>query len=158
MEYFISDLHLGHKKIIEFQQETRPFSNLEDHDNWIIEGINMTVGLHDKLYILGDVAFSRKGLERVNDIICKNIRIVLGNHDLRATEEYLAPDNVRRVYGAIKLGDLMLTHIPIHPSQLRDCINVHGHLHSGKLADNRYINVNVDCIGNKPITLPREYK
>jgi calcineurin-like phosphoesterase family protein len=78
--FFTADLHLGHRNIIGYCN--RPFSTGEEMDAKIISSINETVGQNDILYIIGD--FCHKGgiaLAYRERIICKNVHIILGNHD-----------------------------------------------------------------------------
>ena len=71
--YFTSDLHLGHRRILELYQ-WRPFAQMGDieaHDNKLIELWNSTVSKYDKVYILGDFSLksaseNRKILEHLN--------------------------------------------------------------------------------------------
>ena len=52
------------------------------------------------------------------------------------------------------MRDCILTHVPVHPSQFgRYKANIHGHLHSTKISDARYINVSAECIGLAPVSL-----
>jgi calcineurin-like phosphoesterase family protein len=48
---------------------------------------------------------------------------------------------------------LLLTHVPVHESSLGFKVNknVHGHLHQRKIADERYVNVSVECINYTPV-------
>lgn len=55
MNYFISDLHFGHKNILKF--DNRPFLNIEQHDKAIIENWNNVVGEDDDVYVLGDISW-----------------------------------------------------------------------------------------------------
>ena len=55
MIYFTSDLHLGHKNIIEY--EDRPWVNVDDMTYGIINRWNSIVKPNDEVYILGDFAF-----------------------------------------------------------------------------------------------------
>jgi calcineurin-like phosphoesterase family protein len=41
----------------------------------------------------------------------------------------------------------------MHPQELRGKINVHGHMHRDAIQDPRYVNVNVDFTGMKPVLL-----
>ena len=41
MDYFISDLHIGHKNVLSFDQ--RAFKTIEEHDSTLIENWNNTV-------------------------------------------------------------------------------------------------------------------
>jgi calcineurin-like phosphoesterase family protein len=80
-EYFIADTHLGHTNIIKYSN--RPFASVDEMDNTIIDNVNKVVKANDILYHLGDVVFGNIGrvigyIKRIN---CKNIRLILGNHD-----------------------------------------------------------------------------
>jgi calcineurin-like phosphoesterase family protein len=56
----------------------------------------------------------------------------MGNHDMYATEDYLR--HFTRLTGAVEYKGLILTHVPVHESQLaRWYMNVHGHLHTKRV-------------------------
>lgn len=61
----------------------RPFTSIEEHNAAIQDNINQDVGPDDTLVILGDVAFgSASRLAKwFDDLRCKNICLVYGNHD-----------------------------------------------------------------------------
>jgi calcineurin-like phosphoesterase family protein len=148
--YFISDLHSGHKNILKYEPEARPYATLEEHDEAIIDGINSVVRAKDILYILGDVAFGKGNLHQLSKINAKRLILIRGNHDVYKTEEYLL--YFEHVYGIVKYKNFWLTHAPIHDSELRGCYNIHGHLHSRVIDDPRYINVCVEHV-RTPISL-----
>ena len=79
MIYFIADLHLGHKNIIELCN--RPFSSIEEMDEAIISNWNKKVKKNDTVYIIGDLMWKaldpKMYLDRLNG---KKI-LVIGNHD-----------------------------------------------------------------------------
>ena len=93
--WITSDTHYNHKNIcrgvtnwrtLDGQvptDSTRPFELLEDMNHTLIDNINNNVGQDDILIHLGDWSFG--GFESIeafrNRIICKNIHLVLGNHD-----------------------------------------------------------------------------
>lgn len=80
MIYFTSDLHLGHVNIINHCE--RPFDNITAMNHAIIDAINDTVDSSDLLYILGDFCFrGKKPIQYRPFIKCRNIHIILGNHD-----------------------------------------------------------------------------
>ena len=56
MIYFTSDLHLGHRGIIEMQN--RPFENIQEMNQVLIRNYNAVVHKNDTVYILGDIYFS----------------------------------------------------------------------------------------------------
>ena len=54
MDYFTSDLHIGHDK--SFIWQARGFNSIEEHDTQILLRWNATVSPEDTVYILGDLA------------------------------------------------------------------------------------------------------
>ena len=51
-----------------------------------------------------------------------------------------------------ELGQVFLTHCPIHPSELdyRVSYNIHGHVHENSLDDARYVNVSCEVVDYQP--------
>lgn len=145
--FITSDTHFSHKKIIEFEAKHRPFKTIDEHDEELIKRWNAKVGKRDTVWHLGDFCFSEKALEiagRLNGIK----KLVLGNHDMLATDKYLKYFN--KVYGAVSYKGYILTHMPVHPNQkYRYKGNIHGHMHSKSVTiklyiDPFYINVSVE--------------
>lgn len=58
MVYFISDLHLGHENIIKYC--SRPFVNVNEMNEALIENWNKCVNRNDKIFVLGDFALSNR--------------------------------------------------------------------------------------------------
>lgn len=88
--FFTSDTHYGHKNICRGVSnwtggldKTRDFRTIDQMNAAIINGINQTVGQDDILVHLGDWSFG--GFESIQEfrdrIICKNVYLILGNHD-----------------------------------------------------------------------------
>ena len=80
MKYYISDLHFDHTNVIKF--DNRPFKDIEEMNNTIINNWNNVVKGGDIVYVLGDFCFGNT--ERTNEIFNKlNDKIILirGNHD-----------------------------------------------------------------------------
>lgn len=152
--FAVSDLHLGHSKILEFTdrktgERIRPFTTLDEMHDLIIKNWNSVVKPTDKVYIVGDLAVGDK-TEQAEDILCQlngTKEIILGNHDKFSFilfNKFRYEDHFRTVHGALmerfyirtehteKSVEVCFTHIPIHPSSLGDRIdfNIHGHLHS----------------------------
>lgn len=152
--YFISDLHLGHAKVITFEDDFRQkllgVSTIEEHDDEVIRRINSVVHKRDKLYILGDHG---KNYEMINLINCKVIRILLGNHDsidkVRVMCEKLN-DNIEIIQCGHRYKDYWLTHIPINEHELRGRKNIHGHVHCNTIDSDRFINVCVEAVNGYP--------
>lgn len=149
--FVISDTHFGHKRIIEFEAAARPFASVEEHDRELLARWNAVVNPKDTVWHLGDVFFGRNGhfiLAGLNGIK----KLVLGNHDhypLAVYHQYFT-----KIFGAAEFSHGLLTHVPIHPAQMyRYDFNMHGHMHSKKLDDPRYINVAAEHTGLAPILM-----
>lgn len=148
---FISDLHLGHENICKFEGSNRGnCKTVEEHDEWIISQWNSVVQKTDLVWVLGDVAFTKEGLAKVKRLKGTK-KLVLGNHDTFGNEEYLK--YFGKLYGFTKYKGMWLSHAPIHECSLRSMKNIHGHLHSSKIDDPRYICVSVEQLGGIPRTL-----
>ena len=93
--WITSDTHYGHKNICRGVtdwrlpdglipvEQTRDFSTIEKMNTAIVNNINSVVGQDDILIHLGDVSFN--GFDQIrefyNRLVCKNIHLILGNHD-----------------------------------------------------------------------------
>lgn len=78
--WFTSDPHYGHKRIIELCN--RPFANVEEMNEKLIENHNSVVKAGDDVFCLGDFSFgdaefTRGVLKRLNG----NKYLIFGNHD-----------------------------------------------------------------------------
>lgn len=81
--FVTSDLHFGHKNILKFNPETRPYDNIEEHDEALIDNWNSVVGPNDVVWNLGDLSFHRnfnKTLDILGRLNGKH-HLILGNHD-----------------------------------------------------------------------------
>ena len=145
--WVISDTHFGHYNIIKYCD--RPFSNVYDMDDTMLANINEIVKEDDVLYHLGDFAFGREiGAKAIKEyrsrIDCKNVVLVLGNHDrlIAASTELrnLFTMVVPYFAGYIDGYPYTLNHRPQGDprrdnstnvfSRTTGCINLFGHVHS----------------------------
>lgn len=81
--WFSSDLHFGHKNIIKYCN--RPWDNVEDMNQGILDNWNSVVSPNDDVYILGDVCMGK--LNENIPLVSKlngNKYLVAGNHDVKA--------------------------------------------------------------------------
>lgn len=98
--FFTSDTHFHHKNICHGvsrwadERTCRPFETLEEMDQKLIENINSTVGEDDILVHLGDWSFG--GSDQIwnfrKQINCKNIHLILGNHDHHIAGDKVIPN------------------------------------------------------------------
>lgn len=81
--WFIADTHFGHANIIRYSK--RPFTDVNEHDELLIQNWNTHVRTGDDVFHLGDFAYRNKAsalgiLKRLNG----NVHLVEGNHDSAA--------------------------------------------------------------------------
>ena len=146
--HFISDLHLGHSRILEFSPD-RKGGDVDGHSQWLVDAWNSSVKKGDVVWVLGDVCFSKAHLhylKRMNG----HKKLLIGNHDKWDWETYYG--YVNEVRGFTKYKKNWLSHCPIHPTELRGEYNIHGHVHMNFLQDPNYINVSVEALDGVPIT------
>lgn len=76
-----SDLHFGHRKIMEFCKETRPWSSLEEMHESLIEHWNSKVSGDDVVFHLGDFSFfAKEKTQSIIDQLNGNVVWIAGNH------------------------------------------------------------------------------
>lgn len=177
--FITSDSHHSHKNICRgtstwdrVEDKTRDFKTIDEMNEAIVNGINSMVGENDLLLHLGDWSFG--GIENVfkfrNQIICKNIHILPGNHD-----HFINSKNseINSLFASINRGiinlrvirnlgssvekytPMVLSHFPIMSWEnlSKGHIHLHGHVHLNK--QNRHIcgkmlDVGVDGNDMKP--------
>ena len=152
--FFTSDTHYGHKNICRGVSnwtggldKTRDFKTIDQMNAAIVDGINQTVGQDDILVHLGDWSFG--GFESIQEfrdrIICKNIYLILGNHDhhiennrgtcqdlFKGVYQYTRLEGVRPVNSRIvEKFNFVLSHFPIcswHDMN-KSTYHLFGHVH-----------------------------
>lgn len=153
-----SDPHFGHKGVTEFLKadgtKIRPWDNPDEMDEDMIEMFNELVNENDRVYILGDVVINRRCIPTLDRLNGKKV-LIRGNHDIFRLNEYIPYFDDIRSYQILPKEGVIMSHIPVHPSQLvnRWKANIHGHLHTNVIDDNRYINVCVEQTDFKPVLL-----
>lgn len=167
--FFWADTHIGHKQILNY--EDRPFNNLDEHDEALIENYNSVVGPIDRCIWIGDCFLTAKEkaksiMERLNGVKI----VVRGNHDHTPTQMMALGFHFACEQMQIKIAghDVLLCHFPykteedtqheIRYERLRPKNNglwlLHGHIHSkGWKFKDKMINVGVDQWGFKPIPM-----
>lgn len=148
--FAISDLHLDHRRILEFSP-SRGGSNIDEHNEWLVAQWNSVVQKRDVVYVLGDVAFSKESMGLYLPRMKGQKFLVRGNHDKFDPQLYL--QHFANIYGIIKKHGYWMSHAPIHPQELREKRNIHGHVHSKTIPDDRYINVCVEALNGVPLCL-----
>ena len=162
-KYIISDTHFNHFNIIKYCN--RPFKNIDDMNNTIINNWNKVVNKDDLVYHLGDFFLGSK--YDLKDIVSRlngKIYLIRGNHDRLTVKSYEDTGIIVLKNAPIILDDykIMLSHKPMPDSMIKNgYINVHGHIHDKKLEDiyddsfsvDKHINVSCDVIDFMPILI-----
>ena len=180
--YFTSDTHYNHTNICrgvslwDGSRGTRDFDNLNVMNAVLIDGINALVGENDILIHMGDWSFG--GIESIanfrNQIVCKNIHLILGNHDHHIANNR---DDVQDLFSSVqqycyltiveqaKSKDepaekhrFVLSHYPIASWQDmgQGVVHLHGHVHLPKgrrVGSGKMMDVGVDGNDLSPIAL-----
>ena len=148
--WLCSDSHYGHKNICRGVtswrlpdgripiEKTRDFDTIEQMNEAIVDGINSVVGQDDILIHLGDFSFGGfENIQKFRDrIICKEIRLILGNHDTHIENN---KGDVQELFTSVnhytrllyKNKTFVLCHFPISSwdSLNKGHIHLHGHVH-----------------------------
>lgn len=161
--WLYADPHFYHYKITSFLKEDgtklRPWDDATTMSEEMIGWYNELVSPSDRIYILGDVGFTRKALNQSLPRLNGRKVLVKGNHDEDKLSYYSQYFDDIRAY-VVKKG-FILSHIPIHPESLsRWKVNIHGHLHYKQVLDMqtrepdpRYRCVSVEHTNYRPILL-----
>lgn len=150
--WLISDAHLEHPSIPKFRDL---ITSVDDNTEQIVHHWRALVGKDDTVICVGDMAWNRRGLAILQELPGNKV-LVPGNHDNQTdvTVEDLARTYVKFTKGLINYpGGFWIQHAPIHPEELFGKVNIHGHMHRNAIQDARYVNVNVDFTGMKPVLL-----
>lgn len=131
-----SDPHFYHTNICKFTNSDgfplRPWDDAQVMTKEMIQWYNDLVDDADRVYILGDVAFSPRGMrEAVSQLKGRKV-LVPGNHEPPKMRKYF--DLFDDVRGYIVKKGFIMSHIPIHEQSLsRWKLNIHGHLHANQV-------------------------
>ena len=129
--------HFGHANIIRFCN--RPFQNVEEMNEVLIENWNKVVSKDDTVFHLGDFAFG--GSSVWNSIIPRlngHINLIIGNHDRKNLRQgYMLYFDmvVPQLQIEIEDNSIYLNHYPFlcYGGSYRG--QLFGHVHSGPQAD-----------------------
>ena len=160
MNYFISDLHVGHTNVLSF--DNRPFKSIEEHDEILIENWNSVVGMDDDVYLLGDISWhnATKTIEIFNRLNGR-IHLIRGNHDNRLLKNRELQSRFCEItdYKELDIGGgkgIVLCHYPI------PCFKNHyygwymlcGHVHTS-FEDNmmQQVKYQMEALYDKPCNM-----
>ena len=180
--FVCSDSHFSHKNICRGVTnwrlpngeipvgQTRDFSTIEKMNTAIVNNINEVVGQDDILIHLGDWSFG--GYEQIREfydrLICKNIHLILGNHDTHIEKNreniqdlFLSVSHYNTLEYKNRSGithKFVLCHYPIcswHDMK-KGVYHLFGHLHTpkqNKIMTGRSMDVGMDGNDLKPYNI-----
>jgi calcineurin-like phosphoesterase family protein len=179
--FFTSDTHYAHSNICSATTKwdnasnlTREFNSLDHMNDTLVNNINNMVGEDDILIHLGDFSFG--GFDKIQEfrsrILCKNIHLVLGNHDdhisrnkenvqslFSSVQHYLKLD-IRRPINkqTVEKFSFVCMHFPIASwdNMNQGIIHLHGHVHLPKhlrVGSGKSLDVGVDGNDLNPYSL-----
>jgi len=175
--FITSDCHFSHKNLCRGVtgwrttdgkvpvSSTRDFPTLDLMNDMIVNNINSKVGQDDTLIMLGDIAFG--GFENItiflDRLICKNIHLVLGNHDHHISNNrggiqdmFLSVQNY--LEANINGENFVLSHYPFASwnGLNKGVIHLHGHVHlsaQNKWGNGKRLDVGMDGNDYYPYSL-----
>jgi len=162
--FFTSDLHIRHKRIIEF--EDRPYKDVHEMEEDFVERWNNKVTDKDMVYLLGDLSFGTSDktlqfLKRLNGWKC----YIFGNHDkpVRSSAMVKAEFNWCKDYAEVKIpifgkmDRVTLTHYPFDSwnRSFHGSMSIHGHVHSNypTTRNDKRLNACCDINNFEPCTI-----
>ncbi len=161
--YVTADTHFNHDNILKYC--ARPFDNINEMNEAIIDNWNSVVNKDDIVYHLGDfILGSKEDLESIVKRLNGTIYLIRGNHDRLATKAY-EDCGIVVIKKTLKLDEdkVILSHKPLLDELIPlGYINIHGHIHEKRLEDiydnnlfskDKHINVGVDVCSFKPVCL-----
>lgn len=166
MIWFTSDTHFNHANVIQYSE--RPFSDLEDMTEQLVDNWNSLIQPGDSVYHLGDFALSwGKKHEKLIDGILARLNgqkfLITGNHDRKEVTQnprwaLSTPYHEIKVdLGGVHKQRIVLCHYALRSwNQMhRGSWMLHGHSH-GNLPDTggKILDVGVDSRGYAPVSLP----
>lgn len=137
--YFTADTHFGHSAIL--QHCNRPFKDIEEMNEALIDNWNARVNPGDIIFHLGDFAFGHKKvwipiLERLNGIKY----LVLGNHDFKNMPDFARKyfkKVLQQLYISVEGQKIYLNHYPFlcygGVYRTDPVWQLFGHVHTGTI-------------------------
>lgn len=155
--FFIADTHFGHEKIIKLCN--RPFENLQDMQNQLIQKWNNKVSNEDTVYILGDFCFkmSKQDAIQILNILNGKKVLVKGNHDKYVGQRDF-DECFEKICDIVQINEdklqMVLCHYPIidYAGMYYGAKMIYGHIHNKYIPHKDMYCVSVECVNYEPVT------
>ena len=167
MVYYTGDNHLEHESSINLCD--RPFSTVEEMNEYMINMWNKRVKGNDTVYILGDMFF-RGDIDNIKNILKRlhgKKHLIIGNHDESWLKKIDASKYFEGIHEYLFGNDGEQTFLLCHRPQITykhenrsRMYMIHGHIHNKTNLDyfpllcnrERILNAGVDINGYMPVT------
>lgn len=153
--FFTADTHFFHAGVLLMSR--RPFADIAEHDEMLVQAWNSVVGPRDEVWHLGD--FGMGGTPERYAAVFKRLRgrkcLVRGNHDKSKATSLPWHEQHDLVSRKIEGQRIIMAHYPMRawPGAFRGSIQLFGHTH-GLLPDtSQSCDVGVDRWSYRPVTL-----
>jgi calcineurin-like phosphoesterase family protein len=163
--WFYSDPHFFHNNIIRFTN--RPYQNVEEMNQDLVNRFNSRVGKNDKVIFVGDMFFFKRNKEEIQK--CLDIyralngchkTLIIGNHD--KSFFYFPYDvSLKSLTITIANEEVLINHYPYrsleNPEMTKRPVDegkflIHGHSHNKVKVKDRMINVCCDSWDYFPVS------
>lgn len=138
--FFTADPHYDHSNVIKYCN--RPFKDIQEMNDTLINNWNSVVGNDDTVFIGGDMGFL-KGKHRLKEILYDlkgNKILITGNHDYQNKIHNMG-GNFKGIYDTVhfrvrdkeledKMMKIVINHFPF-AHWFRGYVHLHGHIHTG---------------------------
>lgn len=162
MIYFTADTHFGHDAIVKVCQ--RPFDNVENMNETLIQNWNEKVKGNDTVYIIGDMFFRCQNADTILAKLKGKKKLIIGNHDgswlNENTEKYFhSIDKFLEFSDGFRM--ITLCHYPLMTWKHKEkSYMIHGHIHNDTSCDywqiikstQNLLNAGVDINFFEPVT------
>lgn len=152
--FFTSDTHFNHSSII--RHCNRPFANIEQMNEALIENWNRVVGKNDKVFHLGDFSFGGTAQwNKILDQLNGKIYLIIGNHDIKNMRNAVIgrfEQVAFQMYLEIEKQEIVLNHNPFlcYGGSYNNVWQLFGHVHT------RENNTGLDA-PRLSVLFPRQY-
>lgn len=153
--WITSDLHLGHKNLLEHRTQ---WNNIDKHDNTLIRNAQEIVKPGDLYIINGDLTMHGQSkihaIRRFTKQLPGKKILVLGNHDKLRAQNYINMGFILIATSLVLKDGILVAHDPANAEVWpKDKPMLCGHIHSMFQFLKNVVNVGVDVWDWKPIHL-----
>lgn len=132
--FFTSDQHFDHRNVIRFNN--RPFDDVKEMNDYLIDQWNDVVGPDDHIFVLGDFFWfsNHKAIRKIIRDLEGHIYLVPGNHDKPEAfdkSDVTVLDSISTLF--TRGLEIVMSHYPLLTwthKNWDNSINLFGHIHS----------------------------